>query len=98
MARVPAGWVVPLPDGLTAREAMVVGTAGYTAALSVLALLDHGLDPGAGTVLVTGATGGVGSMAVAMLAGLGFTVAAATGKADAAAVPPWSRGQRDRRP
>ena len=46
VARVPAGWVVPLPDGLTAREAMVVGTAGYTAALSVLALLDHGLDPG----------------------------------------------------
>jgi putative YhdH/YhfP family quinone oxidoreductase len=89
VARVPAGWVVPLPDGLTAREAMVVGTAGYTAALSVLALLDHGLDPGAGTVLVTGATGGVGSMAVAMLAGLGFTVAAATGKADAA---PFLRG------
>jgi putative YhdH/YhfP family quinone oxidoreductase len=84
VARVPGGWVVPLPDGLTAREAMVVGTAGYTAALSVLALLDHGLDPAAGTVLVTGATGGVGSMAVAMLAGLGFTVAAATGKADAA--------------
>src|SRR5689334_9726207 len=85
VARVPAGWVVPLPDGLTAREAMVVGTAGYTAALSVLALLDHGLAPGAGTVLVTGATGGVGSMAVAMLAGLGFTVAASTGKPDAAA-------------
>ena len=89
VARVPAGWVVPLPDGLTAREAMVVGTAGYTTALSVLALLDHGLDPAAGTVLVTGATGGVGSMAVAMLAGLGFTVAAATGKADAA---PFLRG------
>lgn len=84
MARVPAGWVVPLPDGLTSRQAMVVGTAGYTAALSVLALLDHGLEPDAGTVLVTGATGGVGSMAVAMLAGLGFTVAASTGKADAA--------------
>jgi putative YhdH/YhfP family quinone oxidoreductase len=84
VARVPAGWVVPLPDGLTTREAMVVGTAGYTAALSVLALVDHGLEPGAGTVLVTGATGGVGSMAVAMLAGLGFTVAASTGKAEAA--------------
>jgi len=89
VARVPAGWVVPLPDGLAAREAMVVGTAGYTAALSVLALLDRGLEPGAGTVLVTGATGGVGSMAVAMLAGLGFTVAASTGKADAA---PFLRG------
>jgi putative YhdH/YhfP family quinone oxidoreductase len=85
VARVPAEWVVPLPDGLTAREAMVVGTAGYTAALSVLTLLDHGLESGAGTVLVTGATGGVGSMAVAMLARLGCTVAASTGKADAAA-------------
>lgn len=89
VARVPGGWVVPMPDGLSAREAMVVGTAGYTAALSVLALLDHGLEPGAGTVLVTGATGGVGSMAVAMLAGLGFTVAASTGKAEAA---PFLRG------
>jgi len=89
MARVPSGWVVPLPDGLTTREAMTVGTAGYTAALSVLALLDHGLDAGDGTVLVTGATGGVGSMAVAMLAGLGFTVAASTGKAEAA---PFLRG------
>jgi acrylyl-CoA reductase (NADPH) len=83
VARVPGEWIVPLPDGLTTREAMIVGTAGYTAALSVLALLDHGLTPEAGTVLVTGATGGVGSMAVAMLAGLGFTVAAGTGKADA---------------
>lgn len=89
VARVPSGWVVPLPDGLTTREAMTVGTAGYTAALSVLALLDHGLEAGDGTVLVTGATGGVGSMAVAMLAGLGFTVAASTGKADAA---PFLRG------
>ncbi|HLM17186.1 MAG TPA: oxidoreductase [Acidimicrobiia bacterium] len=89
VARVPSGWVVPLPDGLTAREAMIVGTAGYTAALSVLALLDHGVEPGGGTVLVTGATGGVGSMAVAMLAGLGFTVAASTGKVEAA---PFLRG------
>jgi acrylyl-CoA reductase (NADPH) len=89
MARVPSGWVVPLPAGLSAREAMTVGTAGYTAALSVLALLDHGLSADAGTVLVTGATGGVGSMAVAMLAGLGVTVAASTGKADAA---PFLRG------
>ena len=89
VARVPAGWVVPLPDGLAAREAMLVGTAGYTAALSVLALLDHGITPDAGTVLVTGATGGVGSMAVAMLAGLGFTVAASTGKPEA---EPFLRG------
>ena len=89
VARVPSRWVVPLPDGLTARAAMIVGTAGYTAALSVLALLDRGLAPGDGTVLVTGATGGVGSMAVAMLAGLGFTVAASTGKVEAA---PFLRG------
>ena len=82
--RVPSDWIVPLPDGLSAREAMVVGTAGYTAALSILALLDHGLATETGTVLVTGATGGVGSMAVAMLAGLGFTVAAGTGKPAAA--------------
>ena len=66
-----------------------MGTAGYTAALSVLALLDHGIVADAGTVLVTGATGGVGSMAVAMLAGLGFTVAAGSGKADA---EPFLRG------
>jgi acrylyl-CoA reductase (NADPH) len=89
VARVPSDWVVPLPAGLTAREAMTIGTAGYTAALSVLALLDHGLEPSAGTVLVTGATGGVGSMAVAMLARLGFTVAASTGKTDA---EPFLRG------
>ena len=85
LARVPADWIVPLPDGLTTREAMIVGTAGYTAALSVLALLDHGITPDAGTVVVTGATGGVGSMAVAMLAGLGFTVAASTGKPESEA-------------
>ncbi len=83
VARVPAEWIVPLPGGLSTREAMVVGTAGYTSALSVLALLEHGITPDAGTVLVTGATGGVGSMAVAMLARLGFTVAAATGKPEA---------------
>jgi acrylyl-CoA reductase (NADPH) len=85
VARVPADWIVPLPEGLTTRESMVIGTAGYTAALSVLALLDHGITPDAGTVLVTGATGGVGSIAVAMLAGLGFTVAASTGKPESEA-------------
>ncbi len=82
-------------------RAMAVGTAGYTAALSILALLDHGLTPGAGTVLVTGATGGVGSMAVAMLAGLGFTVAASTGKAGEAAptfLTAEARRFRDHRP
>jgi putative YhdH/YhfP family quinone oxidoreductase len=81
-ARVPAEWAVKL-DGLTTREAAALGTAGYTAAMSVQALLDHGLAPGAGPVLVTGATGGVGSVAVDILAGLGFEVIASTGKADA---------------
>jgi acrylyl-CoA reductase (NADPH) len=89
VARVPAEWVVPLPDGLTTREAMLIGTGGYTAALSVLALVDHGILPDTGPVLVTGATGGVGSMAVAMLAKLGYSVAASTGKAEAA---PFLRG------
>ena len=82
-ARVPAEWVVPLPSGLTERQAMTLGTAGFTAALSVLALEGHGLEPGAGPVLVTGATGGVGSAAVSMLAARGHQVTAVTGKADA---------------
>ncbi|SEB33154.1 oxidoreductase [Rhodococcus koreensis] len=84
-ARVPADWVVPLPDTLTARQAMSVGTAGFTAALSVRALEVQGLQPGNGPVLVTGATGGVGSVAVNILAGKGYEVAASTGKEDAAA-------------
>jgi putative YhdH/YhfP family quinone oxidoreductase len=83
-ARVPADWLVPLPSGLSAREAMAIGTAGFTAALSVLALEDRGLSPDLGPVLVTGATGGVGSNAVAMLATRGYEVVASTGKADAA--------------
>lgn len=81
-ARVPVEWIVPLPTGLDAREAMVIGTAGYTAALSVMALLDQGLNPDDGPILVTGATGGVGSTAVNLLAGLGFEVVASTGKAE----------------
>lgn len=80
-ARVPADWVVPLPTGLDAREAMVIGTAGYTAALSVIALQDYGIRPDDGQILVTGATGGVGSTAVNLLAGLGYEVVASTGKA-----------------
>lgn len=80
--RVPAGWVVKRPAGLTLREAMIVGTAGFTAAQCVAALIDHGVTPESGDVLVTGATGGVGSMAVALLAKLGYKVAAATGKRD----------------
>jgi acrylyl-CoA reductase (NADPH) len=85
VARVPAAWVVPLPDGMSAREAMALGTAGFTAALSVVRLEEHGLSPDAGApVLVLGATGGVGSTAVAILAARGYEVHAATGKADEA--------------
>lgn len=79
-ARVRADWLVPLPAGLTTRAAMAVGTAGLTAMLAVIALEDHGLVPGAGPVLVTGAAGGVGSVAVALLAALGHEVAAVTGR------------------
>ena len=79
-ARVPAEWVVPLPASLTARESMAIGTAGFTAAMSVVALEAHGLEPGTGPVLVTGATGGVGSTAIAILAELGYEVWAVTGK------------------
>ncbi|MBD8068526.1 NADPH:quinone oxidoreductase family protein [Bacillus sp. PS06] len=79
-ARVPAAWVVPLPKGLSLKEAMIYGTAGFTAALSIDALERNGLTPQSGKVLVTGATGGVGSMAVSMLAQRGYTVAASTGK------------------
>jgi acrylyl-CoA reductase (NADPH) len=83
-ARVPASWVVPLPPGLSTREAMAIGTAGFTAALSVHCLEQHGLAPDDGPVLVTGATGGVGSTAVGMLAKRGYHVVASTGKAAAA--------------
>ena len=83
IARVPAGWVVPLPTGLTARQAMALGTAGFTAALSVAALEAAGLKPGTGPVIVTGASGGVGSTAVDILAARGYEVAASTGSADA---------------
>lgn len=81
LARVPADWVVPLPPGLEPADAMAIGTAGLTAAMSVDALERHGLAPEQGPVLVTGATGGVGSFAVALLAARGYRVAAATGKA-----------------
>ena len=80
--RLPAGYVVPLPGGLSAREAMAVGTAGFTAAMSVAALEARGLQPGDGPVIVTGASGGVGSTAVGILAGRGHEVWAATGKPD----------------
>jgi len=79
-ARVKADWLVPLAAGLTTRQAMAVGTAGFTAMLAVIALERHGLKPGAGEVLVTGASGGVGSTAVALLAKLGHQVVASTGR------------------
>ena len=83
-ANVRADWLVPLPKGLTTRQAMAVGTAGFTAMLAVMALEDHGLAPGHGPVLVTGAAGGVGSVAVAILAHLGHEVAAVTGRPETA--------------
>ncbi len=80
-ARVPAEWLVALPAGLSTRDAMVIGTGGFTAALSVIALQNHGVTPSSGPVLVTGATGGVGSTAVDILSNLGYEVVASTGKA-----------------
>ena len=80
--RVPAGWVVPMPPGLSAREAMSIGTAGFTAAMSVAALEERGLDPADGPVVVTGASGGVGGTALSILADRGYEVWAATGKPD----------------
>ena len=81
-ARVDGDWVIPIPDGLDARRAMVVGTAGFTAALAIHRMEHNGQAPGGGPVVVTGATGGVGSHAVNMLAGRGYEVVAVTGKAD----------------
>lgn len=80
-ARLNGDWLVPLPAAFTSRQAMAIGTAGYTAALCVDALIKHGVSPDDGEILVTGATGGVGSVAIALLSKAGFTVAAATGKA-----------------
>ena len=87
-ARVPAAWVVPVPSGLSARDAMAIGTAGFTAALSIEQLEQRGLRPGDGPVVVTGASGGVGSFAVALLAARGYEVTASSGKADE---HPWLR-------
>ena len=80
-ARVKGAWLIHRPAGLSARQAMAIGTAGYTAMLCVQALLKHGLEPAQGEVLVTGAAGGVGSVAVALLKALGFSVVASTGRA-----------------
>ena len=80
ISRVPADWVVPLPDGLSLFEAMALGTAGFTAALAIVRMEENGLAPGKGPVIVTGATGGVGGLAIDMLAKLGYSVTALTGK------------------
>ena len=84
-ARFKADWLVPLPAGLSARQAMAIGTAGYTAMLCCLALRDQGVQPGDGEILVTGASGGVGSIAISILAGWGYRVVASTGRATEAA-------------
>ncbi|MCX7355982.1 MAG: oxidoreductase [Alphaproteobacteria bacterium] len=81
-ARVKADWLVPLPAGLDTRQAMAVGTAGFTSMLAIMALEAHGVSPASGEVMVTGAAGGVGSVAVAILAKLGYSVAASTGRAE----------------
>jgi acrylyl-CoA reductase (NADPH) len=79
-ARVKSEWLIPLPKGFTAKQALAIGTAGYTAMLCVMALQKHGLKPSDGEVLVTGAAGGVGSFAITLLSKLGFTVVASTGR------------------
>ena len=84
-ARVSGDWLVALPAALSARDAMAIGTAGYTAMLAAMALERHGVDKAKGEILVTGASGGVGSVAIAILAGWGYTVVASTGKLDEAA-------------
>ena len=81
-SRVKGSWLVRLPSGMTERDAMAIGTAGYTAMLAVMALERHGLKPSSGAILVTGAAGGVGSVAIALLAKLGFNVIASTGRAE----------------
>ena len=83
-ARLKNEWLIKLPEGMSPRHAMAIGTAGYTAMLCVMALQKHGIEPGSGEVLVTGANGGVGSFAVALLAKLGYTVVASTGRMEEA--------------
>lgn len=89
-ARVNGDWLVPLPEGMSAHDAMAVGTAGYTAMLCVMALERHGITPERGPVVVTGAAGGVGSVAVSLLSGLGYHVIASTGRgAGLPILPAW---------
>jgi NADPH2:quinone reductase len=82
--RVPADWVVPVPEGLSLADAMALGTAGFTAALAIQRMEDNGQHPDQGSIVVTGATGGVGTLAIDLLAGLGYEVVAVTGKREAA--------------
>ena len=79
-ARVDGDWLIRLPAGMTHRQAMAIGTAGYTAMLCVLAIQGHGVTPASGEILVTGASGGVGSVAISLLANLGYRVVASTGR------------------
>ena len=97
-ARVKGDWLVRIPAPFTARDAMAIGTAGYTAALSVLALQAHGVTPTQGEILVTGATGGVGSVAVALLSSLGYTVVGSTGKSAESRLPEVPGSPRSHRP
>lgn len=83
-ARINGNWLIPLPDGLSTKDAMAIGTAGYTAMLCILALEHGGITPARGDILVTGANGGVGSIAIALLSGLGYRVIASTGRAEEA--------------
>jgi acrylyl-CoA reductase (NADPH) len=93
---VQGDWLVPLPAGLTTRQAMAIGTAGYTAMLCVMALQGHGLTPDSGDILVTGANGGVGSVAVALLSKLGYRVVASTGRVSEADAEGAGRGRGHR--
>ena len=97
-ARVKASQLVHLPAGLSTKQAMAIGTAGFTAMLAVMALEDHGLKPGAGEVLVTGAAGGVGSVSVALLAKLGHKVTASTGRPETPRLSQRPRRRRLHRP
>ena len=97
-ARVKGDWLVPLPEGLSAAQAMAIGTAGYTAMLCLMALDHHGVTPAQGPVLVTGASGGVGSVAVALLARAGWHVIASTGRDCGGRLPARPRRRRDPRP
>ena len=98
MARVKGDWLIPLPTSLSGAQAMAIGTAGYTAMLSLMALEKHGVTPASGPAVVTGAAGGVGSVAVALLAARGFTVEAVTGRAERGGLSQEPRRARDRRP